>query len=171
MAKLFFISFCVSTFLATGCASRLPMVDEMGKPVTKAEIEQRHSSKNFWLFTIGGGALSFGASFFAGALIDRNASDDDHKTLWIVTGAGTLVGTALFAYTGRVRDFNAAVEQVKESRKEGASQRITEEQKRQQQLAEEKKKLEDERKMQEAERERLMKEIRKRQENEKKNKP
>ena len=168
MAKSFIIGLCVYALLVNGCASRLPMVDEAGKPVTKAEIEQRRSNKNFWLFTIGGGALSFGASFFAGALVDRNASDDDHKALWIVTGVGTVIGTALFAHSGRVRDFNLAVEEVKETRKEGAGQLIVEEQKRQKKLASEKKKLEDERKKQEAERERLMQEISKKQSNKEK---
>jgi hypothetical protein len=168
MAKSFIIGLCVSALLVNGCASRLPMVDEAGKPVTKAEIERQRSNKNFWLFTIGGGALSFGASFFAGALIDRNAGGDDHNALWIVTGIGTVVGTALFAHNGRVRDFNLAVEEVKESRKEGAGQQIVEEQKRQQELASEKKRLESERKKQEAERERLMQEIRKKQSNEEK---
>ncbi len=165
MAKSFFIGFCVAVLLFTGCASRLPMVDEVGKPVTEDEVKQRRTSKNFWLYTIGGGALSFGASFFVGALIDRNTSSDDQTTLWIVTGAGTALGTALFAHNGSVRDFNIALEAVKDSRKEMASQGIVEEQKRQEQLAEEKKKLEEERKRQEAERERLMEEIRKKQKN------
>jgi hypothetical protein len=162
MAKSFFIGFCISAFLFTGCASRLPMLDEAGKPLTKEEINQKRTSKNFWLFTVGGGALSFGASFFAGAIIDRDASSD-HKKLWAITGAGSVIGTVLFAHNGRVRDYNLAVEAVKDSRKESASSDITQEQEKQKQLAEEKKKLEDERKKQEAERERLMEEIRKKQ--------
>jgi hypothetical protein len=165
MAKSFFSGFLVAVFLCTGCASRLPMVDEVGKPVTKEEIKQRSTHKNFWLYTIGGGALSFGASFFAGALVDRNGSGDEHTTLWIITGAGTALGTALFAHNGSVRDFNIALEAVKDSRKETANQGIVDEQKRQEQIAAEKKKLEDERKKQEAERERLMEEIRKKQKN------
>jgi hypothetical protein len=162
MAKSFFIGFCAFAFLSTGCASRLPMMDEVGKPVSKEEISQKHSNKNFWLFTVGGGALSFGASFFAGALIDRDANSD-HTKLWAITGAGTVLGTVLFAHNGRVRDFNIAVEAVKDSRKASAGSDITQEQEKQKQLAEEKQKLEDERKKQEAERERLMEEIRKKQ--------
>jgi hypothetical protein len=163
MAKSFFSGFLVAVFLFTGCASRLPMVDEVGKPVTKEEIKQRRTQKNFWLYTVGGGALSFGASFFAGALIDRGGSSDDHTKLWIITGAGTALGTALFAHNGSVRDFNTALEAVKDSRKETANQGIVDEQKRQEQIAAEKKKLEDERNKQEAERQRLMEEIRKKQ--------
>jgi hypothetical protein len=166
MAKSFFIGFCAFAFLSTGCASRLPMMDEVGKPVSKEEISQKHSNKNFWLFTVGGGALSFGASFFAGALIDRDANSD-HTKLWAITGAGTVLGTVLFAHNGRVRDFNIAVEAVKDSRKASAGSDITQEQEKQKQLAEEKQKLEDERKKQEAERERLMEEIRKKQAQEK----
>ncbi|MDZ7291065.1 MAG: hypothetical protein ONB44_15115 [candidate division KSB1 bacterium] len=165
MAKSFFIGICVFALLSTSCASRLPMIDEVGKPVTEEEIKQHRSNKNFWLFTIGGGALSFGASFFAGALIDRNSQSTDHTKLWLITGTGTVVGTALFIHNGRVRDFNAAVEAVKDSRKETASQSILQEQKRQGELAEEKKKLEEERKRQEAERKRLLEEIRKKQKN------
>jgi hypothetical protein len=167
MAKLFFIGFCISALLYTGCASRLPMVDEMGKPVAKTEIDQKRSTKNFWLFTIGGGALSFGASFFAGSLVDRSGNSDNHTALWIVTGTGTLLGTALFAHTGSVRDFNLALEAVKESRKEMVNQRIVEEQKRQEELATEKRRLEEERQHQEAERQKLLDEIRKKQETEK----
>jgi hypothetical protein len=165
MAKAFLSGFLVTVFLSAGCASRLPMVDEVGKPVTKEEIKQRRTQKNFWLYTIGGGALSFGASFFAGALVDRNSSSDDHMALWIITGAGTVLGTALFAHNGGVRDFNVAVEAAKDARKETANQHIVEEQKRQEQIAAEKKKLDEERKKQEAERERLMEAIRKKQKN------
>ncbi len=162
MAKSFFIGFCVFTLVITGCAARLPMMDEAGKPLTKTEVAQKRTNKNFLLFTVGGGALSFGASFFAGALIDRDANSD-HTKLWAITGAGTVIGTALFAHNGRVRDHNLAVEAVKDSRKESASGDITQEQERQKQLADEKQKLEEERKKQEAERERLMEEIRKKQ--------
>ncbi len=162
MAKSFFIGFCISAFLFTGCASRLPMMDEAGKPLTKEEVRQKRTSKNFWLFTVGGGALSFGASFFAGAIIDRDANSD-HTKLWAITGAGTVIGTALFAHNGSARDYNLAVEAVKDSRKESASSDITQEQEKQKQLADEKQKLEEERKKQEAERERLMEEIRKKQ--------
>jgi len=162
MAKSGFIGFYVFALLTTGCASRLPMIDEVGKPLTKDEINQKRTSKNFLLFTVGGGALSFGASFFAGALIDRDANSD-HTKLWAITGAGTVLGTVLFAHNGRVRDFNVAVESVKDSRKESASGDITQEQAKQKQIAEEKQKLEDERKKQETERERLMEEIRKKQ--------
>jgi hypothetical protein len=170
MTKSFFIGVCILSLLTTGCASRLSMIDEMGKPVAKEEIEQRRSNKNFVLFAIGGGALSFGASFFVGSLVDRSSDSENHAALWTITGTGTILGTALFAHNGRVRDFNVAVETVKDSRKETASQRISEEQKRQAQLAEEKKKLEGERQKQEAEREKLLQEIRKKQQNEK-NKP
>jgi hypothetical protein len=162
MAKSFFIGFCVFALLTTSCASRLPMMDEVGKPLTKGEIDQKRSNKNFWLFTVGGGALSFGASFFAGALIDRDANSD-HTKLWAITGAGTVLGTGLFAHNGRVRDYNLAIEAVKDSRKESANSDITQEQEKQKQIAEEKRKLEEERKKQEAERERLMEEIRKKQ--------
>lgn len=162
MAKSFFISFCIFALLSSGCASRLPMMDEVGKPVSKEEISQKRTNKNFWLFTVGGGALSFGASFFAGALIDRDANSD-HTKLWAITAAGTVLGTVLFAHNGRVRDFNMAVEAVKDTRKASASNDISREQDRQKQLADEKEKLEEERKKQEMERERLMEEIRKRQ--------
>jgi len=168
MAKSFFVGLCIFALLNTGCASRLPLMDEVGKPINKEDVQQKRSNKNFFLFTVGGGALSFGASFFAGAMVDRSASGEDHSTLWIITGAGTVLGTALFANNGRVRDYNLAVEAVKDSRKESANTGIVQEQKKQESLADEKQRLEEERKKQEAERERLMEEIRKKQKEQKK---
>ena len=100
---------CTLTLGYSACASRVAMVDDRGQAVTQQEVAAKKTNKNFWLYTFGGGALSFGASFFLGSMVERNAESENRTALWAITGVGTVVGTALFAHTGRVRDFNQAV--------------------------------------------------------------
>jgi len=160
------VGVCALVVCYSACASRVVLRDEMGQPIAREEVEAKKHNKNFWLYTIGGGALSFGASFFAGSMINRSVisdSSDSQTALWIVAGAGTLVGTALFAQHGRTRDFNQAVEAVKEDRQGAIGSKIVDERKKQEIIASERKKLEDERKRQEMEREALLRKIRKKQ--------
>ncbi len=158
---------CALTLSYSACASRMALVDEKGQTITKEEVAAKKKSKNLMLYTIGGGALSFGASFFLGSMIDRSTKGEDRTPLWVITGAGTVVGTALFAHNGSVRDFNHAVELVKDSRQQGIEKDIVMEKQKQDQLTEERRKLEAERKRQEAEREELLKQIRAKQSKEK----
>lgn len=166
-SRLAIAGLCALTLSYSACASRMALVDEKSQPITPAEVAAKKTNKNFALYTIGGGALSFGASFFIGSMIHRSTNSDDRTALWAVTGAGTVIGTALFAHNGKVRDFNQAVEAVKDSRQEGIHENITKEKQKQDTLAEERKKLDDERKRQEAEREELLKQIRAKQSKEK----
>lgn len=160
---------CGLTLSYSACASRMALVDEKGQAISASEVAQKKNKKNFALYTIGGGALSFGASFFLGSMVHRSINSDNRTALWAITGAGTVIGTALFAYNGNVRDYNQAVEIVKDSRQQGIEQDIAKEREKQETLTEERKRLEDERKRQEAEREALLKQIRAKQGNE--NKP
>jgi hypothetical protein len=146
----------------------MAMVDDRGQAVTPQEIAAKKTNKNFWLYTVGGGALSFGASFFVGSMVERNAESESRTALWAITGVGTVIGTVLFAQTGRVRDFNQAVEMVKDERQGVLAKDIETEMQKQNRIAGERKKLEDERKKQEAEREELLKKIRDKQSKEQK---
>ena len=154
---------CAGGIAFTGCASRMALRDEVNQPITENEVKAKKSSKNLLLYSLGGGALSFGASFFAGSMVDRGLDSDSRTALWVITGAGTLAGTAVFAHTGSVRDFNQAVEAVKDDRKELVDQQILGEKKKQENLTTQRKKLEDERKRQEMEREKLLQQIREKQ--------
>ena len=159
---------CALSLSYSGCASRLAMVDDRGQAISNQEIAAKKSNKNFWLYTLGGGALSFGASFFVGSMVERNAESDSRTALWAITGAGTVIGTVLFAHTGRVRDFNQAVEVVKDERQGVLAKDIETEKQKQERIAAERKRLEDERKKQEGEREELLKKIRDKQTKEQK---
>jgi hypothetical protein len=146
----------------------MAMVDDRGQAITAQEVAAKKTNKGFWLYTFGGGALSFGASFFVGSMVERNAESDSRTALWAITGAGTVIGTVLFAHTGRVRDFNQAVEAVKDERQGLLTKDIETEKQKQDRIAGERKRLEDERKKQEAEREELLKKIRDKQSKEQK---
>lgn len=165
--RLAIAGLCAVTLSHSACASRMALVDEKNQPITKEEVAAKKTSKNFMLYTVGGGALSFGASFFVGSMVHRSTNSDDRTVLWAITGAGTVIGTALFAHSGKVRDYNHAVEAVKDSRQEGIQENIAKEKQKQDTLADERKKLDDERKKQEAEREELLKQIRAKQSKEK----
>jgi len=158
---------CALTLSYSACASRLAMVDDRGQAISKSEVAAKKSNKNFWLYTVGGGALSFGASFFVGSMVERNAESDSRTALWAITGVGTVVGTILFANTGRVHDFNQAVEAVKDDHQGVISKDIETEKQKQDRIADERRKLDNERKKQEAEREELLRKIRAKQTKEK----
>ncbi|MFQ5864434.1 MAG: hypothetical protein ACE5IW_04300 [bacterium] len=167
MKKQLVITACIVGMVMVGCAKKVPVYDEARKPITEQEIQKYQTNKNFTLYTVGGGALSFGASFFLGTLIKRglDGSTGD-AALWATTGTGTLIGTILFAGHGKNRDRNQAIEAIKEKRKKDAAKKLTEEKLRQQKLEDELKALETIRQQQEAEKKRLLEELEKR-----KNKP
>ena len=146
------------------CASRALLKDEAGKPITKAEVEAEKNHQNLLLFAIGGGALSFGASFFVGSMVDRQYGETDDTALWAITGAGTLAGLIYFAHQGNVRDFNVAVEKVKEKRRQEAAARLAREKQRRRQIELEKQRLLKERQRQEAEKQKIIESLKKKQE-------
>lgn len=154
---------CVAAILHGSCAHRSVLVDEAGQPISTSEVQKHRKHSHTLLYAAGGGALSLGASFFVGSLVDRRVDDSNHSMLWIVTGMGTAVGTFLFLRQGRTRDFNAAVEQVKEERRSQANAQISEEEKRQSAVSEDIRRLQEERRKQDEERQRLLEEIRKKQ--------
>ena len=139
-----------------GCAHRAALVDDAGRPISEEEVQARKKNDNFLLFTIGGGALSFGASFFIGSLLDRGMESRSQSALWITTGVGTLAGLVYFAHQGRVRDYNLALEAVKEERLQHLSAELDKERERRERIEREKQRLLEERKRQEAERKKLL---------------
>jgi len=94
--------------------------DGIGGFISEWEIREHQKNRNLWLYTIGGGSLSFGASFFIGSLLHRGLDDEKNgtKILWGTTGLGTITGTLLFARVGRKRDRLFAIEKLREQRYE-----------------------------------------------------
>lgn len=160
---------CVFIASLTGCASRLPMIDDRGEPLPPHEVAAQKSTRNFALYTIGGGALSFGISFFIGSLVDRSLDSENNQALWISTAAGTALGLLYFAGQGRVRDHNLAVEAARANADPKLQQRLAEERRRRESLELEKQRLIEERKRQEDERRRLLEQLKARENQKQKN--
>jgi hypothetical protein len=158
--KLWIVTGLLGTFLM-GCAKKVPVYDEANNPITEREIRYYQNNNNFVLYTLGGGALSFGASFFIGTLVDRAMDNSDNVALWATTGAGTLIGTLVFANQGKKRDRNQAIEYIKDKRKRKAAEKLTQERARQQKIEEEISALEKLKQQQEAERKKLLEEVKK----------
>lgn len=152
----------VLALFLTGCVKRIPAYDEARKPITDREIKQNKTSKNLLIYALGGGSLSFGASFFIGTLIDRGVSDDrNNAALWGTTAAGTVLGTFIFAKQGNTKDRNDAIEMAREIRKKNASKKLTEVKSKRKKLDKELQSLEALRRQQEAERKALEEQIKK----------
>lgn len=148
--------------MVIGCAKRVPIYDESGKPISEREIQRHQGSSNFWLYTLGGGALSFGTGFFIGTLVERGSSDSNNDTaLWATTTAGTVIGGALFAWQGKKRDRSHAIEVVKEQRKKSTQKELATEKARQDKIESEIRALKALKEKQEAEKRRLLEEIKK----------
>jgi len=90
-----------------------PALDLDGKIISEKEIAQRKTHKNFWLYTISGGVLSMGTSFFLSSMASRSADTESRDPIiYGGTGAGTVVGTFLFARAGANRDRNVAIQKI-----------------------------------------------------------
>ncbi len=161
MKKLLVIGMSWALLAQTGCAHRAALVDDAGRPIREEEVQARKKNTNFLLFTLGGGALSFGASFFLGSLLDRGMNSSSQSALWITTGAGTLAGIVYFAHQGRVRDYNLALETIKEERVKNLNAQLDKERERRKHIEREKQRLLEERKRQEEERKKLLEALKK----------
>ncbi|MDZ7260534.1 MAG: hypothetical protein ONB05_00230, partial [candidate division KSB1 bacterium] len=137
-----------------------PVRDEAGNLISEKEIRKNKSRKNFLIFTFGGGALSFGASFFLTANLQHAlAGNSDGMVLWSSTGLGTLLGTFLFSHQGNKIDRRHAIERIKEERKQEALRKMEEIQQQRGQINQELERLKADRKKQDEEIERLLKQI------------
>ena len=93
-----------------------PVWDQFGKGISEAEINKIKTNKNSLTYGIGGGLLSFGASFFAGAVLANSISDSSGAVLGATTGIGGVLGTVLFVKAGKNKDRNDAIEAICEDR-------------------------------------------------------
>lgn len=139
-----------------------PVYDESGEIITEKEIEKHKGHGNFLLYSFGGGALSFGISFFLGSLVQR-ASHDGNVAFIPVTAGGTILGTSLFAWWGWRRDRLQAIERIREQRKDETLIKLQQEQQKQKEVKEETEKIKAQRKKLEEEKRRLIEELQKKQ--------
>jgi hypothetical protein len=86
-----------------------PVYDDFGRGISEEEIKLKKTNTNALIYGIGGGALSFGASFFVGSLVG--------KELGATTGAGGVFGTILFISGGKAKDRQVAIDRIREKRR------------------------------------------------------
>lgn len=137
-----------------------PYYDDFGNAISEEEIARIKTGKNAAIYGFGGGLLSFGASFFVGNMIAKNASDGG-TVLAATTGVGGLLGTTLFVRAGKQQDRKEAAMKIRASRK---SNRVVRPSQKKPSLDEIKKEVDDEKKKQEElrrQREKLLRELEK----------
>lgn len=135
-----------------------PVVDDFGYGISEEEIESVRTNKNTLIYGIGGGALSFGASFFGGSLIAQDSTNSG-SVLGATTAIGGGLGTYLFIRAGRAKDRQEAIEKIRAERRSNELKKLEDET---QTSNEVEKMLEDEKKKQEElrkEREAILREL------------
>ena len=137
-----------------------PVYDIQDNIISESEIEREKNNSRTWLYTIGGGGLSMGASFFLGSMVSRIGDGDiEDGMIWGITGVGTAIGTYLFANKGAEKDRLLAIDRINGKRTNGYEGEIESEQERRNLIREEITRLRKEREEQEAELEALQKEL------------
>jgi len=107
-----------------GCAkSSITPYDESGRIIAEEEITKEKNNNNAMIYTIGGGALSFGTSLFLSSLVYRG-TDDDFKVVNPISIGGGVVGTAFLFWQGKKRDRMLAIERIKDQRKFAAESEL-----------------------------------------------
>jgi len=94
-----------------------PVYDDFGRGISEEEIQSIKTNKNTLIYGIGGGALSFGASFFVGSLIVGESKENGGAILGTTTLLGGGLGTGLFIRAGSIRDRQKAIEKIREKRR------------------------------------------------------
>lgn len=130
-----------------------PVTDDYGKGISEDEIASQKGNQNTLVYGIGGGIMSFGASFFAGSMIG-NSTEDGSSIMAATTAAGGGLGTLLFVNAGKAKDREKAIEAIQEERRmvsikkdkevdsgEAVEKELTEEKEKQEQLRQEREKL------------------------------
>ncbi|MBN2093207.1 hypothetical protein JW964_26525 [candidate division KSB1 bacterium] len=141
---------------------RPTVYDEGKKVIPESSIKKYQKNINKWLFTIGGGALSFGITFFVTANILHETEDGAQGApLWVPTGLGTLIGGTVFRFQGSRLDRHNAIEQIKEERKVAAIKEMNSTKKKRAELEKELKGVKGDREKQNQEINDLLKQINK----------
>ncbi len=139
-----------------------PWYDADGNLISEREINKAKTNKNFWLYTISGGALSAGVSFFASSMIAR-ASDDDSNAPLVTSGtiAGTVAGGFLFSRLGSNKDRQEAIESIRLTRSSENLNNLDNERAKKEKIQQEINRLKSEREAQDSELEKLRQELEK----------
>ncbi|MBN2410253.1 hypothetical protein JXQ31_01090 [candidate division KSB1 bacterium] len=137
-----------------------PYYDSNGKLISEKEIAQNKTNEKFWLFTVSGGALSAGVSFFLSSMIARSQGEDTNAPI-ITTGTitGTVIGGYLFSRLGSQKDKNNSIDKIRIARAGQKLNNVIEDKSKKDQLEQEIEKLRIERERQEAELQELRKKI------------
>jgi hypothetical protein len=93
-----------------------PVSDQFGNGISEEEIESVKTNKNAFIYGIGGGLLSFGASFFSGSMIANSMTESSGTILAATTCAGSGLGTVLFVMAGKNKDRSDAIDAICEDR-------------------------------------------------------
>jgi len=101
-----------------------PVYDDFGRCISEREIKSVKTNKNAVIYGIGGGALSFGTSFFIGSMLAGEDTSKSGGVLIGTTAAGTGLGTILFVKAGMAKDRKEAIEKVKEKRRLQAQKKL-----------------------------------------------
>ena len=94
-----------------------PIYDDFGKGISEEEIQSVQTSRNTLIYGIGGGALSFGTSFFVGSLVSHSMEENGGTVLAASTVVGGGLGTFLFIRAGKKMDHRDAIERIQEKRR------------------------------------------------------
>lgn len=129
-----------------------PVYDVEHKIISETEIANEKNSSNTWLYALGGGGLTLGASFFLASMISRGSDGDlNNGMIWGVTGVCTTVGTYLFSRKGAQIDRSIAVDKIKDKRAQLYDNGVNSEQQRRKEIQDEIFRLKKEREKQQAE--------------------
>ncbi len=94
-----------------------PIRDSDGRIISEKEIRQYKTSYNARLFTISGGLLSLGSSFFLSSMLSRAAGEENRDAIILGgTALGTTAGTWLFYRMGARKDRTVAIREIKYNR-------------------------------------------------------
>jgi len=156
------ILFLVFGFIGLiSCAkSSITPYDESGRVITEEEIAKEKNNKNATIYTIGGGALSFGASLFISSMVYRG-TDEDFKVLNPISIGGGVLGTGILFWQGRKRDRMLAIERIKDKRQVVANEELDQKKAEKEQLQKKLDELKKEKARVEAEKKKIEEQLKK----------
>jgi hypothetical protein len=97
----------------------IPIYDADGNIVSEKKIAQNMKSSNRLLFSVSGGLLCTGASFFASSMASRGGDESNKDAItYAGTAAGTLIGSYFFYKAGAKKDRRMAIQQITGSTKD-----------------------------------------------------